>query len=51
MRALEIIIGIIVAAVVFVALKIIGIVIHIALIGAVGGLIIGFAIARAFRKD
>ncbi|HEY2884651.1 MAG TPA: hypothetical protein VGJ08_05510 [Rhizomicrobium sp.] len=50
MRALEIIIAVIVAALAFVALKLIGLVIHIALIGAVVGLIIGFFIARAFRR-
>ena len=39
------------AAIVFVVLKLIGLVIHIALIGALVGLILGFAIARAFRRS
>lgn len=50
MRALEIIIALIVAALAFVALKLIGLVIHIALIGAVVGLVVGFFIARASRR-
>jgi NhaP-type Na+/H+ or K+/H+ antiporter len=51
MRALEIILALIAAAAVFVVLKLIGLVIHIALIGALVGLILGFAIARAFRRS
>ncbi len=51
MRTLEIVVALIVAAIAFIALKLIGLVIHIALIGAVVGLIIGFLIARAFRKN
>jgi hypothetical protein len=51
MRALEIILALVFAAVVFVGLKVIGIVIHIALVGALIGLVAGFALARAFRKN
>jgi positive regulator of sigma E activity len=50
MRALEIVVALIVAAVAFVAVKLLGLVIHIALIAAVLGLVVGFAIARAFRR-
>jgi hypothetical protein len=49
MRTLEIIVALVLAAVVFVAAKLIGFVLHIALIGAVVGLVVGFVIARAFR--
>jgi hypothetical protein len=51
MRTLEIIIALVVAGVAFVFLKLVGIVLHIAIIGAAVGLIVGFAFARAFRKD
>jgi len=47
---LEIIIALIVAALAFVALKLIGLVIHVALIGAVAGLVVGFVIGRVFRR-
>lgn len=50
MRALEIIVALIVAAVVFIALKLIGLVLHVALIAAAIGLVAGFLIARAFRR-
>jgi hypothetical protein len=49
MRALEIVVALIVAAVAFVAVKLLGLVIHIAIIAAVLGLLVGFVIARAFR--
>lgn len=51
MRTLEVILALIFALVVFVALKLIGIVIHIALVGAAIGLVAGFLLARMFRKD
>jgi hypothetical protein len=50
MRALEIVVALIVAAIAFVAVKLLGLVIHIALIAAVLGLIVGFVVARAFRR-
>jgi NhaP-type Na+/H+ or K+/H+ antiporter len=50
MRALEIVIALIVAAIAFVAVKLLGLVIYIALITAVLGLIVGFVIARALRR-
>jgi hypothetical protein len=50
MRTLEIFAALIVAAVVFIAVKLIGLVLHIALIAAAIGLIAGFAVARAFRR-
>lgn len=50
MRIFEIIIALIAALVVFAAVKLIGFVVHIALIGAVVGLMIGFLIARVFRR-
>lgn len=50
MRALEIAAALILAAVAFIAVKLIGLVLHVALIAAVIGLIVGFAVARAFRQ-
>ena len=50
MRTLELIAAVIVALVVFVAIKLIGVVLHIALIGAAIGLFAGFLLARAFRQ-
>ena len=50
MRILEIVAALVLAGVVFIGLKVIGLVIHIALIGAVIGLVLGFVIARAFRS-
>lgn len=50
MRALEIVVALIVAAVAFVAVKLLGLVIHVALIAAVLGLALGFVIARLFRR-
>lgn len=49
MRALEIVAGLIVAAVLFVALKILGLVLKVALIAAVIGFVIGVVATRAFR--
>jgi positive regulator of sigma E activity len=51
MRTLEIIVALIFALIVFVAIKLIGLVLHIALIGAALGLIAGFLIARVFRRS
>jgi hypothetical protein len=50
MRTLEIVVALVLAAIVFVAVKLIGFVLHIALIGAAVGLVVGFVIARAFRS-
>ncbi len=50
MRALEIIIALIVAAAAFTAVKIMGLVLHIALIAAVLGLVVCFILARLFRR-
>jgi uncharacterized protein YacL len=50
MRALEIIVGLIVAAILFVVLKVIGIVIKFALIAAAIGFIVGAAITMMFRS-
>lgn len=50
MHALELIAALIVALVVFAAIKLIGFVLYIALIGAAVGLVAGFVLARAFRK-
>jgi hypothetical protein len=47
---LEIVAALVLAGLVFIGLKVVGIVIHIALIGAVVGLVAGFLIARAFRS-
>ncbi len=49
MRTIEIVAGLILAAVLFVALKILGLVIKVALIAAVLGFVIGVAVTRAFR--
>ena len=51
MRALEIIVALIVALVAFVVLKILGVVIHIALVVAAIGFVAGYLIARMFRRD
>ena len=50
MRALEIIVGLIVAAVLFVVLEVIGIVIKFALIAAAVGFVAGAAITMMFRS-
>lgn len=50
MRLFEIIAALIVALVAFAAIKLIGLVLHIALIGAAVGLVIGFVIARMLRR-
>jgi len=51
MRALEIIVALIVALIAFVVVKLLGLVIHVALVAAAVGLIAGFIIARMFRRD
>jgi hypothetical protein len=50
MRALEIIVAIVLALIVFVALKIMGMLIHVALIGAAVGFVIGLGVTFAFRS-
>jgi positive regulator of sigma E activity len=50
MRAFELIAAVLVGLVLLVALKLIGVVIKIALIGALIGMVLGFVIARAFRS-
>ena len=50
MRTLEIIVGVVVAIVLFVVLKVIGLLIKFALIAAALGFIAGLLIARAFRS-
>jgi hypothetical protein len=50
MRALEIIVGLIVAAILFVVLEVIGIVIKFALIAAAAGFVAGAAITMMFRS-
>lgn len=50
MRLLEVIAALIVALAAFVAIKLIGLVLHIALIGAAVGLVAGFVIARMLRR-
>lgn len=49
MRAFELIIALIVAAIVFVALKVIGLIVKFALIAAVLGFVAGLILARALR--
>jgi hypothetical protein len=49
MRAFEIIAAVLVGIVLLGVLKLIGVVIKIALIGALIGMVLGFLIARAFR--
>ncbi len=51
MRTLEIAVALIVALLAFVAIKLIGLMLHIALIGAAVGLVAGFVIARLFRSS
>ncbi|HVU20838.1 MAG TPA: hypothetical protein VHE09_08920 [Rhizomicrobium sp.] len=51
MRTLEIIIALIVALAAFVVLKVLGFVIHVALVVAAVGFIAGYLIARMFRRD
>ncbi len=51
MRTLEIIAGLMVAAVVFVGVKLLGVVLHMALVAAVLGLLAGLAIARMLRNS
>ena len=50
MRALEIIAALAAAFVIFLVLKLLGLVVHIALIGALLGLVIGFVAARMLRR-
>ncbi len=50
MRSFEIIAALIVAALAFVVIKLLGLVIHIALIAAVLGLVLGLVIARLLRR-
>jgi membrane associated rhomboid family serine protease len=50
MRALEIIVGLIVAAILFVVLEVIGIVIKFALIAAVAGFVAGALVTMMFRS-
>jgi hypothetical protein len=50
MRALEIIVAVIAAAILFIAMKLIGLVLHLALIVAAIGFIAGFFITRAVRR-
>ena len=50
MRTLEGVIALVVALVAFAALKLIGLVLHIALVGAAVGLVLGLVLARAFRR-
>ncbi len=51
MRALEIIVGLIVAAVLFVVLEVIGIVIKFALIAAAFGFVVGAVVTMMFRSQ
>jgi hypothetical protein len=50
MRAFEILAALVVAASAFIAVKLLGLVIHVALIAAVLGLVLGFGIARLVRR-
>lgn len=51
MRTFEIMIALIVAALVFVVFKVLGLLIKFALIAAVLGFIAGLVLARLFRRD
>jgi hypothetical protein len=51
MRAIEFVIAVFLAAVAFVGVKLMGLVLQIALVAAVAGLAMGFVIARAFRPS
>ncbi|MBV9992239.1 MAG: hypothetical protein JOZ72_13225 [Alphaproteobacteria bacterium] len=50
MRAIEIVAGLILAAVLFVALKLLGLMLKVALIAAVLGFAIGIVLTRVFRS-
>ena len=50
MRTAEIIAAILLAAIVFIALKVIGLVLKFALIAAVLGFVAGLVLARSFRR-
>lgn len=47
---LEILAALVVAGILFIIVKLIGLAIHIAIIAALIGLIVGFAAARMFRR-
>ena len=49
MRTIEVIVGLILAAVIFIALRLIGLVVKVALIAALIGYVIGHAGTRAVR--
>jgi hypothetical protein len=51
MRVLEIAVALIFALVIFVVLKLLGLVIHVALVVAAIGFVAGYLIARMFRRD
>ncbi|HEX2760685.1 MAG TPA: hypothetical protein VHM27_09230 [Rhizomicrobium sp.] len=51
MRTFEIIVALIVAALVFVVFKVLGLLIKFALVAAVLGFIAGLVLARLFRRD
>ena len=51
MRTFEIIIALIVAALVFVVFKVLGLLVKFALVAAVLGLIAGLVLARLFRRQ
>ncbi len=50
MRTLELVIGVILAVLVFVVLKLIGLVVKFALIAAVPGFVLGLALGRMLRR-
>ncbi len=49
MRAIEIVAGLILAAILFVALKLLGLMLKVALIAAVLGFAVGWGLTRMFR--
>ncbi|HEU4550035.1 MAG TPA: hypothetical protein VFS01_10075 [Rhizomicrobium sp.] len=51
MRALEIFAALALAAILFIALKLTGMIIQVALFGALTGLVLGFVLARMVRGD
>jgi hypothetical protein len=50
MRFLEVLAAVIVAVAAFVAFKLIGFVLHVAIVAGIIGLVVGFFTARAFRR-
>jgi membrane associated rhomboid family serine protease len=50
MRAVEIIAALVLGLILFVALKLIGLVIQVAVWGAIAGLVLGFVLARMLRR-